>query len=291
MLMKPAFPRIVAATLAAVISMGGSFAAGTQVEPRFNLFSPKDDVEIGKRSATEVERQLPLVGSGSVNSFVSDMGRALARHAPGADFPYRFKVVNASDLNAFALPGGFIYINRGTLQAARTEGEVAGVLAHEIAHLALRHGTHNVSKAYVTQAGVGLLDCVIGRKASRTAEIIQAAGGFGMNVLFLKHSRTAETEADLLGSQIMAAAGYDPRDMARFFETIDRTSRRDQRLTVNWLSSHPSPARRIERVRREASTLQVSSRRQATGASLARVKGALAALPPAPTTSQLTAHR
>lgn len=171
---------------------------------------------------------------------------------------------------------------RAGLEAARNEGEVAGVLAHEIAHVALRHGTHNVSKAYVTQAGLGLFGQLLGRKSSAgTSEIVNKVGGFGLNVLFLKHSRGAESEADVLGSQIMARAGYDPRDMASFFQTIERTSQSNRAKTINWLSSHPSPARRTERIQQEARSLNVASTRSRPSASLASVQSVLRGMPKA----------
>jgi predicted Zn-dependent protease len=102
--------------------------------------------------------------------------------------------VNLSDVNAFALPGGFIYVNRGLLDQVRTEGELAGVMAHEIAHIALRHGTHQASKAYLAHAGLGVLGGLLGgRSDSSTEQIVSAIGGFGMNTLFLKFSRSAES--------------------------------------------------------------------------------------------------
>src|SRR5687768_6142425 len=131
--------------------------AQTRVKRGFNLFSEEQDIEIGQQSAAEAERQLPILTDRAVEDYVARIGGKLAAQAPGHDFPYRFRVVNQSDLNAFALPGGPIYLNRGVLEAARNEGEIAGVLAHEIAHVSLRHGTHNVSQAYLAQTGLGLL--------------------------------------------------------------------------------------------------------------------------------------
>ena len=132
-------------------------AAPTQVKPGFNLFSAQQDVEVGRKSAQQAERQLPLLNDRQVEGYVDSVFRRLVAQAPGDKFPYQVRVVNAKDINAFALPGGFVYLNRGTIQAAQTEGQLAGVLAHEISHVALRHGTHNASKSYVTQAGLGVL--------------------------------------------------------------------------------------------------------------------------------------
>ena len=127
----------------------------TVVRPGFNLFTVEQDIELGRQSAQQVERQIPFVRDPVVERYVADIGKRLAAVAPGAKYPYQFKVVNLSDINAFALPGGFMYVNRGLIEAVETEGEVAGVMAHEMAHVALRHQTNQVSKAYVAKAGAG----------------------------------------------------------------------------------------------------------------------------------------
>jgi len=124
----------------------------TKVQPGFNVFSVDQDVEIGRQSAGEVERQLPILRDASAQQYVSRIGQRLAAAAPGAKYPYQFKVVNVSDVNAFALPGGFMYINRGLIETAQNEGQLAGVMAHEMSHVALRHGSNQASKAYLAQA-------------------------------------------------------------------------------------------------------------------------------------------
>lgn len=259
--------------------------AQTKVKSGYNMFSPEQDVEIGRQSASEAERQLPLLNNSTVDAFVNDVGGRLAAQAPGPKFKYQFRVVDASDLNAFALPGGFLYINRGTIDSAKNEGEIAGVLAHEIAHSALRHGTHNASKAYLTQAGLGLLGAVLGGKVGgNTAQVINVLGGFGLNALFLKYSRQAETEADIIGAQILAKAGYNPADMVSFFRTLEK---QEKRKTANWLSSHPAPAQRIQRIEQEAKLLNVSVDPTLTTARLDRAKSVLRGLPPARTMEQI----
>ncbi|HZS03676.1 MAG TPA: M48 family metallopeptidase [Blastocatellia bacterium] len=239
--------------LALVIAPFSAVAAG--VRPGFNLFSPQQDYEIGRQSAQNVNRRLPLVND-SRAAMVNRIGRRLAAAAPGARFPYEFRVVNDSAINAFALPGGFVYVNRGALDAARSENEVAAVLAHEIAHVSLRHGTNQASKAYLAQAGLGLIGGVLGGRGGNVGQIIGAVGGFGLNTLFLKYSRSAESQADLLGTQIMQRAGYDPRGMISFLQTIQRHS---GRRSVEFLSDHPNPENRIARLER---SLRPSPRRR-----------------------------
>ena len=273
---------MVAALLAAPAAL-----AQTQVKPGWNLFSPEQDIEIGRQSAAEAERQLPLLADSSVERYVNEVGRRLASVAPGPKFPYQFRVTNLSDINAFALPGGFMYINRGLIEATRSESELAGVMAHEIAHVALRHSTANVSKAYLAQAGVGILGGLLGGESATTQGIIQAVGGFGLNALFLKYSRTAEEQADVIGTQILARAGYDPLAMASMFEMLGQNAKREPSKLENFFSSHPAPANREARVRNEAKL--VAGMRTSAGpvGGLASVQANLRRLPPAPTMAQL----
>src|SRR5437870_4427070 len=143
--------RMKSAALFAILLCASVASAETKIKPGFNLFSTQDDVQVGQQSAQAAEQQMPILNDGNVNNYVNRIGQRLAANAGGPQFQYRFRVVNASDINAFALPGGFVYINRGILDNARNEGEVDGVMAHEISHVALRHGTHQASKAYLAQ--------------------------------------------------------------------------------------------------------------------------------------------
>lgn len=239
----------------AFLTASGAVVAQTQVKSGFNVFSVEQDVEIGKQSAAEAERQLPLLRDSAVQGYVERVGRRLADAASGPKFPYTFKVVNASDINAFALPGGPTYVTRGLIEAVRNEGELAGVMAHEISHVALRHGTNQASKAYLAKAGIGLLGGILGGGGSSTGSILQAVGGLGLNALFLKFSRTAETQADVLGTQIMARAGYDPEAMATMFQLLKSKESRDPGKVAQFFSDHPNPANREARVRQEAKAL------------------------------------
>ena len=173
----------------------------------------------------------------------------LAAGAPGARYPYQIKAVNAPEINAFALPGGPMYVNRGLLQSARNEAELAGVLAHEMAHVAMRHGTHQASKTYLTRSGLGILGGLLGRGSGSTAKVLNTIGGVGLNAVFLKFSRDDEYEADQVGVQIMANAGYDPRAMADFFALMRAEQGRDPGKLEQFFSSHPSPANRESRIR------------------------------------------
>src|SRR5262245_57207851 len=136
--------------------------ARTKLKPGWNLFSPKQDVEMGQEVSRQAERELPMLNDRQANAYINDLGRRLAAHAPGEKNPYQFKIVNDTAINAFALPGGFVYVNRGAIEAADDEAQIAGVMAHEIGHVVLRHGTNQMSKAYVAQAPLAILGGVLG---------------------------------------------------------------------------------------------------------------------------------
>lgn len=237
---------------------GGSGESSAQpaphFKPGFNLFSVEQDIELGRQSAAEVERQVPLLGDQKVVGYVQQLGAKLAERATGHKFPYRFNVIAAREINAFALPGGFIYVNAGAIAAARNEGELAGVLAHEINHVALRHGTNQASKAYLAKAGLNILRTLAGGNPDLD-QAISTIGGAGANMVFLRFSRTAERQADLEGARLMADSGYDPRDMAAFFQTIQS---QDGQRAPEFLSDHPDPGNRINSINEALRNLRVS---------------------------------
>ncbi|HEY9283503.1 MAG TPA: M48 family metallopeptidase [Pyrinomonadaceae bacterium] len=222
-------------------------------EPGFNLFTPEQDVELGRRSAAEIAQQVPLLRDEQTLRYVRQLGARIAAHAPGEKFPYQFNVIAARELNAFALPGGFIFINAGAITAAKNEGELASVVAHEVMHVALRHGTNQASKAYVAQRGLGVVREVFGD--GELGGLVESIGGAGANVVFLRFGRTAERQADLEGARVMAEAGYDPRDMASFFQTL---AAQDGRRAPEFLSDHPDPGNRVAAINEALPSLPVS---------------------------------
>jgi hypothetical protein len=246
-------------TVVAVFAMPVSVFSQTKISYHSNKYKPTDDVKVGRQAAAEVEQQMPILNDNVATSYVSRVGQRLVANIPPEfqhpEFNYYFKIVNASDINAFALPGGPMYVNRGMIEAARNEGEMAGVMAHELSHVALRHGTAQASKAqkYGLLAGIlGIGGQILGGPAGAAAQI----AGQSVGVYFLKFSREYETEADILGAQIMARAGYDPHDLANMFQTIERQSGGGG---GGFLSDHPSPANRYERINQEAQYLRVEN--------------------------------
>ncbi len=235
--------------------------AGSRSQPRFkpgiNLFSPQQDVELGQQSARQIMRESPMLDDPMIVGYVRQVGARLASKAAGERFPYQFQVVATREINAFALPGGFLFVNAGTIAAARNEGELAGVMAHEIAHAALRHGTNQASKQRIAQMGLGILGTIAaGGENPDLGQTVSALGGLGANMLFLKFGRGAEKEADIEGARIMAEAGYDPRDMANFFKTLQQQG--GQRMP-EMLSDHPDPGNRIKYIVDEIPRLPVGS--------------------------------
>ncbi|HEV7570227.1 MAG TPA: M48 family metallopeptidase [Thermoanaerobaculia bacterium] len=267
------FARPAIALVTVLIFSAGIAGAQTKIKAGFNLFSPQDDVSVGQQSAVQAEQQLPMLNDAQTNAYLNRIGQRLAVNAGGPQFQYRFRVVNQSDINAFALPGGYVYVNRGVLDTASNEGEVAGVVAHEISHVALRHGTHQASKAYLAQAGISILGGLLGgHVGAGAAQIINTVGGIGLNAVFLKYSRDLETQADIRGAQIMAASGYNPRDMVAFFQKLERV---DTSRKTNWMSDHPAPPDRIARIQREQQMLRVSGSAPENVAELQGVQGRL----------------
>jgi beta-barrel assembly-enhancing protease len=229
--------------------------AAPHFQPGFNLFTPQQDVEVGKESAQQIAQQVPLLNDSEVVNYVRGLGAKLAAKAPGYKYPYQFNVVATREINAFALPGGFVFVNAGTIAAAKDEGELAGVMAHEISHVALRHGTNQASKAYIAQRGLGAISSIFGGRDTDLGQMVGSIGGVGANMLFLRFGRTAERQADLEGARIMADAGYDPRDMANFFKTLEAEG--GERVP-EFLSDHPDPGNRIAAINDELPSLNVS---------------------------------
>lgn len=242
--------------LTMVVSSLPVFAQTRVIAPK-NPYNESKDVELGRQAARQAEQQMPLLNDRDVQSYVERVGNRLAEAIPRefqhSQFQYSFKVVDARDLNAFALPGGFTYVNRGLIEAAKNEGEMAGVMAHEISHVALRHGTAQAAKAQKYSVGaavVGILGGIFGGPA------VGQLGQMGVGAYFLKFSREYEKQADILGAQIMANAGYDAHDLANIFRTLERQGGGGG---PQWLSDHPNPGNRFEYINREADMLRVTN--------------------------------
>ena len=261
--------------IAAVIPL----AAQTPIKRPKNNFTPEQDVELGRQAAAEARKQYPVIQDPAIAEYLDRLGKRLVAATPAEFanpvFEYSFTPVNLKEINAFALPGGPMFVNRGMFEAAAGEGEVVGVMAHELSHVLLRHGTANATKAQGFQWGQlagAMAGAVVG---GGWGQVIAQGSQFGLGTWLLKYSRDYEKQADLLGAQIMARAGYDPRDLGRMFETI---AKQGGAGSPQWMSSHPNPGNRTQYIAKEASMLQVAQRAP-EAKDFDRVKGTFAALP------------
>jgi beta-barrel assembly-enhancing protease len=240
-----------------VVWLTASPCLEARVEPThgFDIFSQEEEVQLGKQNAAEVMKQMPMLpDSEPVSQYVQKLGAKLAARAPGYQWPYSFHVVNVKDINAFALPGGPIFVNLGTIQAADNEAQLAGVMSHEISHVVQRHGTRAASKQMAAQLPLAILGGFMGN--STLAKAAEMGISFGVGSYFLKNSRQAESEADLLGTDVMYDSGYEPRQMAVFFEKLEKEMGASANSMINqFMSDHPNPGNRAEAVSLEVKTL------------------------------------
>src|SRR5258708_1411947 len=242
----------------------------------FNMFSAQEELQAGQQSAAQVAKQLPVLpDSDPVTIYVQRLGQQLAAHAPGEKWPYTFHVVNQKEINAFALPGGPVFVNLGTIQAADNEAELAGVMAHEISHVVQRHGTRAASKQMAAQLPLAILGGVMGQGA--LSQMAQMGLGFGIGSYFLKNSRTAESEADLLGTDIMYDTGFNPRAMAQFFTKLQQEG---GARGPQFFSDHPDPGNRAQSVAKEVATLPRKTSYRSDSAEFRDVKQRVAGMRP-----------
>jgi hypothetical protein len=228
-------------------------AQRTQFKAGWNRYSPQEDITLGKQVAVDAEKQLPSCNSPKVDAYLAQLGSKLILKLPtgAVKYPWEFHCVNDKAINAFALPGGFVFVNRGAIEAADNEAQLAGVLAHELSHVALRHGTSEATKAQAAQTGVGILGAIFGGNAG--GALLTELSRFSAGGVLLRYSRAAETQADVVGTQVLYDAGYDPRALAQFFEKIETDSKGQN--PPEFFSDHPNPEHRVERVEEEIDKL------------------------------------
>lgn len=269
---------IALAPLILLLASAGLSDDRTIIRPGFNLFSPEQDIQLGQKASTQVPRQFMLLNNRRVDDYLQQLGLRLAAHAPGYKYSYQYRCINSEVLNAFALPGGFIYINRGVIENADDEAQLAAVMAHETSHVALRHGTNQATKAYAAQAGISLLGALVGGNTAASLMTDLFSGGV-IPLVFLKMSRTDESQADILGTQILHDAGYDPYAMAQFFKKIEAA---DKNQTIEFLSDHPSPENRVGRADEEADRLSILKNPKKDSPEFEAIKRYVKSLPPPP---------
>ncbi len=248
---------------------------GAPLRPGFNTFSKQQDVQLGQEAAQKVMQQSQIVQNQFLQDYVNRVGQRLASapEARQSGFHFTFTVINDPTVNAFALPGGPMFIHTGLLKDVDNEAQLAGVMGHEMSHVILRHGTNQASKANLIQLPAMLAGLVGGH--SMLGQLAALGVGLGANSVLLKFSRTDESEADALGSHLMSEAGYNPIEMARFFEKLTASggSRGPQ-----FLSDHPNPGNREKAIEEEVRTLSQRQYGTETG-DFQRMKQELASVP------------
>jgi predicted Zn-dependent protease len=217
-----------------------------------NFYSLEHEIALGKQLAQEVERSAKLIDDPVITEYVNRVGQNLVRNSD-AQVPFTIKVIDSDVVNAFALPGGFFFINSGLILHADEESELAGVMAHEIAHVCARHGTKNATKGNLMQ--MAMIPLVLLGPGGWAGYGIYQAANFLIPVTFLKFSRDAEREADYLGLQYMYKAGYDPNSFVSFFEKVEALEKKQPGSIPKVFSSHPPTPDRIEAIQKEIATI------------------------------------
>lgn len=251
------------------------------------LVSVKQEIQVGQQAQAQIRRDVPAVTDATVNRYVDSIGARLVRQASGPKYPYSFDVANYREINAFALPGGPVWLHRGALSAAQNESQVAGVLAHEIAHIAQRHAASQMSKGMIANGLLSLLGALAGN--DRGGQIAQVAGGLAAQGYMLKFSRDDERQADEVGAQIMKRAGWNPNGMVEFMQILRAQAGRDPGSVQTFLSSHPAPGERVTRLQQTVKRLGAGGTRDT--AAFRQVKGRLGQMPAAPSMRTMRASR
>ena len=216
-----------------------------------NAFSRDQELKAGQEASADVLKKMPVLPEDDpVTQYVQRIGAQLTAHAPGDPWPYHFRVVNQKEINAFALPGGPIFVNMGTIQAADNEAQLAGVMAHEISHVVQRHATRAATKQMRVQMPLQILGALLGK--STLGELAAEGISFGAGSYFMKNSRQNDSEADLIGTDIMYDTGYNPQAMADFFTKLEKEGGANG---PQFLSDHPNPGNRAGAVEKEVRSL------------------------------------
>src|SRR5712664_1958480 len=245
--------RVLLACLPVLTCVPGAWAQRSKLKPPWNMYSPETDVQVGKQNAEILEKRLPLCNAPRVDAYLTKLGLKLVAKLPtrGVQYPWEFHCVNSKEINAFALPGGYVFVNRGAMEVSDNEAQLAAVMSHELSHVALRHGTAQASKAQLMQGAAGIFGGIFG--GSTGGALLTQGVALGAGGLLLHYSRSDETQADVLGTQALYDTGYDPRAMAQFFEKLE--SEAQGKNPPQFLSDHPNPGNRVERVNEEIDKL------------------------------------
>lgn len=272
-----------------IILLGQKPARQAEVKIQKTSLTRDQELQLGKEAATQVEREMEVIQNPEVEYWLNQIGQRLAKAPQANAYPYYFKLVNEDSINAFALPGGPMYVHKGLLKAADNEGEVAGVLAHEMSHVALRHGAAQISKQQTWGTLFGVLGVAVGAVAGGPngecgilCQLGELGAGIGGSSVLMKFSRGYEHDADLNGARMMASAGYDPIQLPKFFEKLEATlgTAAEPKGLALWVSDHPATGSRVQYV---SDDIKFYPKRAYTADSggFPKIKQVVAGLPPA----------
>jgi predicted Zn-dependent protease len=252
-------PTLLVAGLGAGLVAGPLGCARNPVtgKSELSLVSESQEIQMGQAGAKEVAQSIGLYNDAKVQSYVADIGKRMAAESERPNLPWEFHVVDDASVNAFAIPGGFIYVTRGLMSTINTEAELATVVGHEIAHVTNRHSVQQISKAQLAQLGLGIGSIL----SSDIAKFGQLAGA-GLGLLFLKYSRDAENQADQGGFRYALGQNYDVREMPKVFQTLSRISETGGAGKLpEWLATHPDPGNRIKHIEQMLDTVPLDQRK------------------------------
>jgi predicted Zn-dependent protease len=257
--------------------VAGALVAGCAAVGQLNIVSDQQELEMGAQFASELDKELRFIDDPEIVRYIDGLGQSLVRVSKRSDIPYRFRVVDTEDVNAFAVPGGYLYVNRGLIEAAESECELAGVLGHEIGHVVGRHSARQITQQHGLSAITGML---LGQNPSMVAQVTAQIVGTGA---VLRYSRAMESEADTFGVQELYDAGIDPSGLATFFDKLEamRGGAGGGRLE-KFFSTHPDPGARAATVRQQAAALPAKPSLRKDSPAFQSIKAKVKKLPKPP---------
>jgi beta-barrel assembly-enhancing protease len=247
----------------------------------YNTFNDEQEMALGRQAAAETDKQMPILDSSLLTAYVNDLGKKIAAASRRPGIQYTFKIVNTDEVNAFSLPGGYIYVNRGLLDFVQNEGELAGVLAHEVGHVVAYHSMNDVARRYWIDQGMNQLKQAGMLDNQQVVDMLQKYGGPILLFTDRKFSREEESEADLLGLYNVVRAGYDPQGLVLALNRLSNFTGNPS-LVETLLMNHPLPAERVQALRLELGQMALPTGLKQDSYAFKAAKLLLSSLPPPP---------